>query len=136
VSEVFDLPRPEPASARLDRPPGLRGGRLHCRGPGPQRTRGEGEHTGGVTGWTDRGYVIRGLMDDPRAAYYRQVFLDAKRLADMALALPNVDPSRVGAIGGSQGGGLTVAAAALDPRITHIAPMMPCLSDYRRVWEM
>jgi len=47
-----------------------------------------------------------------------------------------VDEKRVGAMGGSQGGGLTLACAALEPRIARIAPMYPFLSDYRRVWEM
>lgn len=47
-----------------------------------------------------------------------------------------VDPTRVGATGGSQGGGLTLACAALEPRVKRIAPVYPFLSDYQRVWEM
>jgi cephalosporin-C deacetylase len=39
-------------------------------------------------------------------------------------------------MGGSQGGALTVACAALEPRIKRVAPFYPFLSDYRRVWEM
>ena len=39
-------------------------------------------------------------------------------------------------MGGSQGGALTVACAALEPRIKRAAPVFPFLSDYRRVWEM
>ena len=39
-------------------------------------------------------------------------------------------------MGGSQGGGLTLACAALEPRIKLLAPVFPFLSDYRRVWEM
>jgi cephalosporin-C deacetylase len=42
----------------------------------------------------------------------------------------------VGAAGGSQGGGLTLACAALEPRIKRAAPVFPFLSDYQRVWEM
>jgi len=52
------------------------------------------------------------------------------------MAMPDVDPARVGATGGSQGGGLTVACAALEPRIKLAAPVYPFLTDYRRVWEM
>ena len=37
---------------------------------------------------------------------------------------------------GSQGGALTVACAALEPRIKKAAPVYPFLSDYKRVWEM
>jgi cephalosporin-C deacetylase len=39
-------------------------------------------------------------------------------------------------MGGSQGGGLTLACAALEPRIKLAAPIFPFLCDYRRVWEM
>jgi len=50
--------------------------------------------------------------------------------------MPEVDESRVGACGGSQGGALTVACAALEPSIKQLAPIFPFLSDYKRVWEM
>jgi cephalosporin-C deacetylase len=43
---------------------------------------------------------------------------------------------RVGAVGGSQGGGLTLACAALEPRLKLAAPIHPFLSDYRRAWEL
>ena len=50
--------------------------------------------------------------------------------------MPEVDPKRVGVFGGSQGGGLTLACAALEPRVKLAAPTFPFLSDYKRVWEM
>jgi cephalosporin-C deacetylase len=50
--------------------------------------------------------------------------------------LPEVDSNRVGVTGCSQGGALTVACAALEPRVKLAAPLYPFLSDYRRVWEM
>ncbi len=52
------------------------------------------------------------------------------------MEMPDVDPKRVGATGGSQGGALTVACAALVPQIKRAAPIYPFLSDYKRVWEM
>jgi cephalosporin-C deacetylase len=52
------------------------------------------------------------------------------------MAFPEVDPARVGATGGSQGGALTIACAALEPTIARAAPMEPFLCDYLRVWEM
>jgi cephalosporin-C deacetylase len=52
------------------------------------------------------------------------------------MGLPEVDPDRVGCCGGSQGGGLTLACAALEPRIRRAAPVYPFLCDYRRTWEM
>ncbi|HNX26252.1 MAG TPA: acetylxylan esterase, partial [Phycisphaerae bacterium] len=58
------------------------------------------------------------------------------QLAGIVMNMPDVDPTRVGAIGGSQGGGLTLACASLEPRIKRAAPAFPFLCDYRRVWEM
>jgi cephalosporin-C deacetylase len=52
------------------------------------------------------------------------------------MAMPEVDETRVAAMGGSQGGALTVACASLEPRINRLAPVFPFLCDYRRVWEM
>ncbi len=34
------------------------------------------------------------------------------------------------------GGALTIACAALEPRIKRAAPVFPFLCDYQRVWEM
>jgi cephalosporin-C deacetylase len=50
--------------------------------------------------------------------------------------MPDVDTTRVGATGGSQGGGLTLACASLEPRIRRAAPVFPFLTDYRRTWEI
>ena len=52
------------------------------------------------------------------------------------MEMPDVDMNRVGAMGASQGGALTVACSALEPRIKRAAPVYPFLSDYKRVWEM
>jgi cephalosporin-C deacetylase len=50
--------------------------------------------------------------------------------------MPDVDENRVGATGASQGGALTLACAALEPRIKRAAPVYPFLCDYRRVWDI
>ena len=52
------------------------------------------------------------------------------------MAMDDVDETRVGAKGGSQGGALTLACAALTPTLNRAAPSCPFLCDYRRVWEM
>ncbi len=105
---------------------------MDCRGQG-----GRSEDTGGVKGTTYRGQIIRGL-DDPNPAklLYRQIFLDTAQLARVVMGFPEVDATRVGAMGGSQGGALTLACAALEPRIKRAAPLFPFLCDYQRVWEM
>jgi cephalosporin-C deacetylase len=108
---------------------------LDCRGQG-----GLSEDAGGVKGNTHRGHIIRGLDEalngNPQKLLFRQIFLDTAQLARIVMALPGVDPERVGATGGSQGGALTVACAALEPRIKRAAPVFPFLSDYKRVWDM
>jgi len=108
---------------------------LDCRGQG-----GLSEDSGGTTGTTVKGHIIRGLSDAlegrPERLMYRQIFLDCAQLAGIVMSLPGVDATRVGATGGSQGGALTVACAALEPRIKRAAPTFPFLSDYQRVWEM
>ena len=108
---------------------------LDCRGQG-----GRSEDTGGVGGNTLRGHIIRGLDDalrgQPEKLLFRQIYLDCAQLARIVMDMPDVDPARVGATGGSQGGGLTVACVALEPRIQRAAPVVPFLSDYKRVWEM
>lgn len=108
---------------------------LDCRGQG-----GLSEDNSDVHGNTHRGHIIRGLDDaihgNPEKLLYRQHFLDTAHLADIVMAMPEVDSTRVGATGGSQGGALTVACASLEPRIKKAAPVFPFLSDYKRVWEM
>ena len=105
---------------------------IDCRGQG-----GLSEDNGQVLGNTLHGHIIRGLDDeDPRKLYYYGVFLDCAQLARIVMAMDCVDETRVGAYGGSQGGGLTLACAALTPNLKLAAPQYPFLSDYRRVWDM
>ncbi len=74
---------------------------LDCRGQG-----GLSEDAGGVKGTTLRGHIVRGLDDHPDQLLYRDIFLDTAQLAGIAMSMPEVDPERVGALGGSQGGGI------------------------------
>ena len=97
---------------------------------------GQSEDVGGTTGRTASGHFIRGLDDGPDRMLFRQVYLDCAQLAGIVMAMPEVDASRVGATGGSQGGRLTLACAALEPRIQRAAARFPFLCDYSRVWEM
>jgi cephalosporin-C deacetylase len=93
-----------------------------------------------VSGNTLQGHFVRGLDDalrgEPEKLMFRQVFLDTAELAMIVMEMPDVDADHVGATGWSQGGALTVACAALEPRIKRAAPVYPFLSDYQRVWEM
>ena len=104
---------------------------LDCRGQG-----GRSEDISSVIGNTHKGQIIRGLDGGPENLLFRRHFLDTAQLARVVMGFDEVDAKRVGAMGGSQGGGLTLACAALEPKINRCAPVFPFLSDYRRVWEM
>lgn len=108
---------------------------LDCRGQA-----GLSEDRGSVAGNTLHGHIIRGLDDalqgSPEKLLFRQIFLDTAQLARIIVEMPDVDAGRVGVMGGSQGGALTIACAALEPRIKRAALLYPFLSDYIRVWEM
>jgi cephalosporin-C deacetylase len=104
---------------------------LDCRGQA-----GRSQDLGGTVGNTLNGHIIRGLDDTPEKMLFRQIFLDTAQLARIVMSFDEVDEHRVGAMGGSQGGALTLACAALEPRIKRAASVYPFLSDYQRVWEM
>lgn len=105
---------------------------MDCRGQG-----GRSEDNAAVKGTTLRGHIVRGLDDpDPRRLAFRQIYLDAAQLARVVMSFPEVDAERVGCFGNSQGGALSLACAALEPRIKRAAPVFPFLCDFQRVWEM
>jgi cephalosporin-C deacetylase len=119
---------------------GLAAAGITCVGLDVRGQGGLSEDVGGVQGNTHHGHIVRGLQQaidgDPTRLLFRSIFLDTAQLARIVMAMPEVDPDRVGAWGRSQGGALTLACAALEPRIRRLAPTNPFLSDYRRVWEM
>lgn len=106
---------------------------MDCRGQG-----GSSEDIGGTLGNTLHGHIIRGVDNhDPKKLLFRNIFLDTALLAKIVASFDEVDENRMCASGGSQGGGLTYACAALAPHLIKMAaPCYPFLSDYKRVWEM
>lgn len=110
---------------------GLAVASMDCRGQG-----GRSQDNGSPLGSTIRGHFIRGLDDAPERLLFRQIFLDTAQLARVVMGFEEIDENRVGAFGGSQGGALTIACAALEPRIKRAAPVFPFLADYLRVWQM
>lgn len=102
-------------------------------------TRGQGgdsEDAGGVKGTTYTTPFMRGFDGDKHDLFVRDQFLDTALLAKIVMGLDYVDETRVATQGGSQGGALSVACAALVPEIKLCAPVYPYLSDYKRVWNM
>lgn len=60
-------------------------------------------------------WVTKGILDKDEY-YYRKVYMDGIRAIDFACNQPEIDQSRIGIMGGSMGGGITLAVAALDKR--------------------
>ena len=104
---------------------------MDCRGQG-----GKSEDVGGTKGTTFSSPFSRGLDGPPEDLLCRDLFLDTAMLARVVTMRPDVDSERIGVFGGSQGGGLALACAALVPEVKLCAPCYPYLSDYRRVWNM
>jgi len=102
-------------------------------------TRGQGSRWGSGgstadphgTGPSVPGFMTRGI-EDPRDYYYRRVFTDAVRAVDATRALSFVDAERVAITGGSQGGGIAIAAGALADGVSAVLPDIAFLCAYRR----
>lgn len=97
---------------------------------------GRSEDRTSYSGTNFRGHIIRGLNEGPEKLLFRQIYLDTAQLAGIVMGFDEVDASRVAAIGASQGGGLSLACAALEPRVNRTASLFPFLSDYKRVWDL
>ncbi|HLG51239.1 MAG TPA: alpha/beta fold hydrolase [Chloroflexota bacterium] len=85
---------------------------------------------GHVTGWMTKG------ITSPYTYYYRGVYVDCIRALDFAASRPEVDPERIGVAGVSQGGGLSLAVAALDHRPKLALPEVPYLCHFRRALDI
>jgi cephalosporin-C deacetylase-like acetyl esterase len=71
-------------------------------------------------------------LDDPETYFYRGAYMDCIRALDFLYSREEVDTTLVAVEGGSQGGALSLATAALDPdRIALCVPHVPFLSDFR-----
>ncbi|NEA98459.1 acetylxylan esterase [Streptomyces sp. SID13726] len=102
-------------------------------------TRGQGSAWGGGGGTADPqagapaypGFMTRGI-DAPENYYYRRVYTDAVRAIEAARSHPLTDPARTVAVGGSQGGGISIAVGGLVPDLAAVAPDVPFLCDFPR----
>ena len=81
------------------------------------------------------GFMTRGILD-PHDYYYRRLFVDAVRAIDAARAHPAVDGARIAVAGGSQGGALSLAVAALRDDVIAALPQVPFLCDVRRATQL
>ena len=67
----------------------------------------------------------------PRGYYYEGAYADIFRAIDFVVSRPEVDSQRVAIMGTSQGGGIALATAALDPRIRVVVAHVPFLCGMR-----
>lgn len=77
------------------------------------------------------GFMTRGI-ESRETYYYRRVFVDAVRAIEAARSLDLIDESRVAVFGGSQGGGMAMAAAGLVPDVAALVANVPFLCDFPR----
>lgn len=76
-------------------------------------------------------YMFLGFHPEhPEKYVYIGAYMDCVRAIDFLCSRPEIDKSRIGVEGGSQGGGLSFAAASLDGRIIFCAPDIPWLGDW------
>ncbi len=75
------------------------------------------------------GFMTRGILKK-ETYYYRRLFTDAARAIEAARSHPAVDASRIAVTGGSQGGGLAIAAAGLDGKVQAALPDVPFLCHF------
>jgi len=81
------------------------------------------------------GSMTKGILD-PKHYFYRRVFTDAVRAIETARSHAAVDATQIAVTGGSQGGGITIAAAGLVPDVVAAMPGVPFLCHYRRATEI
>lgn len=101
-------------------------------------TRGQGGETGdpeGYSGGSSMGWMTQGILN-PRDYYYRRAYCDCVRAVDFAHTRPELDNSKLAVTGGSQGGGLSLAVAGLDPRVLVALPDVPFLCHFDRALDI
>lgn len=81
------------------------------------------------------GYMTRGITD-PAHYYYRRVYTDAVRAVEFMRTVDGVDGEAIAVTGASQGGGLSLAVAALADGIRAVMTDVPFLCDFRRASQV
>jgi cephalosporin-C deacetylase len=81
------------------------------------------------------GWMTKGILS-PDQYYYRAVYMDSVRALEVLASLEKVDAGRIGVMGGSQGGALTLAAAALSDIPKVAVAQYPYLSHFNRAIDI
>ncbi len=81
------------------------------------------------------GFMTSGILNRDNY-YYRRVFVDAVAFINAAREINGVNPDRIIVAGGSQGGGIALAAASLSDKVFAAMPDVPFLCNYKKATEM
>lgn len=103
---------------------------MDCRGQNGQSQDALVSAEGNVMGWMTKG------IREPKQYYFRYVYADAVRALELLAHREEVDEQRLAITGGSQGGGITIAVAALSERPILALPDVPFLCDFRRAIDI
>ncbi len=108
---------------------------MDTRGQGGGHRRGDTPDGLYPRGSSSAGFMTMGI-DSKEDYYYRRVFSDAVAFVRAAKSLPRVDPTKIITTGGSQGGGIALAAASLAPEVFATMPDVPFLCHIHRAIEL
>ena len=104
---------------------------MDTRGQGSSWFIGETPDPDGDGAAAQAGFMTQGILD-PATYFYRRVFTDAVRAVETIRTHAAVDAGRVAVAGGSQGGGISLAAAGLVPDLAGVITDVPFLCDFPR----
>lgn len=71
-------------------------------------------------------------IDQPEGYYYQGAYADVMRMIDFVKTRSDLDSSRIALVGTSQGGGISLAVAAIDPRVKAVVAHVPFLCHFRK----
>ncbi|MFG3256884.1 acetylxylan esterase [Streptomyces sp. NPDC048172] len=87
------------------------------------------------SGPSSPGFMTRGI-EDPATYFYRRVHADAVRGLEAARTHELADASRTVVVGGSQGGGISLAVGALVPDLAATCVDVPFLCHFERAMSL
>ncbi|MCC6240261.1 MAG: acetylxylan esterase [Phycisphaerales bacterium] len=99
---------------------------MDCRGQ-----LGDSQDVRTIEGGQHPGWMTSGVRN-PKEYYYRYVYADAVRALEVLARRSEIDPQRLAITGISQGGGITLATAALSDRPLLALPRIPFLCNFPR----